>query len=348
MHHTRPAREHDAEEREERRSAHDGHDHRDGIGQPQQVDDDEGHDEERGQPHRRIGRPVEHPHRESRAVPLRPLATSREERDERQPGDQDHPSPGENPCRARDWRGAEHVRADVDVEQRPEAAHDAEPHEHLCPGQWAAPAEPTPRLLCMSGNSARDKTNTAPNKRKSCSNDSIIACRVTMPLRNPIALVCASAGTSPRAINACVIAPSRSRVASAYGVTLAARSALWIAVNRCNSVAEIAMPTLPPSCRIRLKSPVPFGIFDIGRSASARFVSGTKIRPSPTPRKMSGQKKSDMPLSVVKCACFHIESAKTPTPAVIDNRASNFPVVRPITAIVNALARAPGRITKPV
>src|SRR5438034_5033919 len=37
--------------------------------------------------------------------------------------------------------------------------------------------------------------------------------------------------------------------------------------------------------RIRLKSPVPFGILLIGRSASARFVSGTKISPRPTPRK---------------------------------------------------------------
>src|SRR5213592_3606415 len=56
------------------------------------------------------------------------------------------------------------------------------------------------------------------------------------------------------------------------------------------------MPTLPPSCRMRLNRPVPLGIFDIGRSASPRFVSGTKIRPRPTPRKMSGQKKSFMPL----------------------------------------------------
>src|SRR5438477_8531570 len=34
----------------------------------------------------------------------------------------------------------------------------------------------------------------------------------------------------------------------------------WIAVNRCTRVAEMAIPTLPPSWRIRLKSPVPFGI----------------------------------------------------------------------------------------
>src|SRR2546427_1703264 len=38
---------------------------------------------------------------------------------------------------------------------------------------------------------------------------------------------------------------------------------------------------------------VPFGILLIGRSASARFVSGTKISPSPTPRKISGQKRSE-------------------------------------------------------
>ena len=97
-----------------------------------------------------------------------------------------------------------------------------------------------------------------------------------------------------------------------------------------------------------MKSPVPFGILLIGRSASARLVSGTKISPSPTPRKMSGQKKSDIPLSVVKCACFHIASAKIDTPARMDNRASNFPVVRPMVAMVKALASAPGRMTKPV
>src|SRR5207237_795485 len=92
----------------------------------------------------------------------------------------------------------------------------------------------------------------------------------------------------------------------------------------------------------------PFGILLIGKSASARLVSGTKMSPSPTPRKISGQKKSDMPLSVVKCACFHIDSAKIATPARIDNRPSNLPVKRPIVAIVNALASAPGRITNPV
>src|SRR2546430_9696764 len=70
----------------------------------------------------------------------------------------------------------------------------------------------------------------------------------------------------------------------------------------------MATPTLPPSCRSKLNNPVPFGILLIGRSARARFVSGTKISPSPTPRKIRGQKKSDMPLSVVKWACFHIRS----------------------------------------
>ena len=145
-----------------------------------------------------------------------------------------------------------------------------------------------------------------------------------------------------------MIPASRSRVTSLYCVTLAIRSARWIAVKRCTSVAEIAIPTLPPSWRIRLKSPVPLGILLIGRSASARLVSGTKISPSPTPRKIRGQKKSDMPLSVVKWACFHIDKAKIETPARIESRASNLPAVRPIVAIVNALASAPGRITNPV
>src|SRR5438034_11100214 len=55
-----------------------------------------------------------------------------------------------------------------------------------------------------------------------------------------------------------------------------------------------------------------------------------------------------MPLSVVKWACFHIDRAKIETPARIESRPSNLPVVRPIVAIVNALASAPGRITNPV
>src|SRR5439155_13196590 len=103
-----------------------------------------------------------------------------------------------------------------------------------------------------------------------------------------------------------------------------------------------------PGGRCGWKSLVPSGLFEGGRSGRAGFVGGTKIRPSPTPRKISGQKKSDMPLSVVKWACFHIDSAKIETPARIERRASNLPVKRPIDAIVNALASAPGRITKPV
>src|SRR5882762_930490 len=134
-------------------------------------------------------------------------------------------------------------------------------------------------------------------------------------------------------------------VGIAISATLVQR---FTAIHRGTSVAKMAIPTLPPSCRIRLKSPVPFGILLIGRSARARLVSGTKISPSPTPRKISGQKKSDIPLSVVKCACFHIDRAKISTPARIDSRPSNLPAVRPIVAIVKALAKAPGRMTNPV
>src|SRR2546425_5690175 len=84
--------------------------------------------------------------------------------------------------------------------------------------QWAPPPPPPPGpplLLCMSNRRGSDNTKTVPKSRNSCSNESTLACVVTMPFKNPIALVCASAGTSPRLMNACVIAPSRSRVASA-------------------------------------------------------------------------------------------------------------------------------------
>src|SRR2546430_12883391 len=62
-------------------------------------------------------------------------------------------------------------------------------------------------------------------------------------------------------------------------------------------------PTLPPSWRIRLKSPVPFGILLIGRSASARFVSGTKISPSPTPRKIRSEEHTSELQSQSKIVC---------------------------------------------
>src|SRR6059058_6179962 len=207
--------------------------------------------------------------------------------------------------------------------------------------QCAAPAPPgIPLLLCINSNSGSDSTKQAPNSRNSCSNESISACRVTWPSTIASALALASGAGVPVAMIRATMALSRSRASSLYWVTLAIRSPRWIAVNRCTRVAEMAIPTLPPSWRIRLKSPVPFGILLIGRSASARFVSGTKISPRPTPRKISGQKKSDMPLSVVKWACFHMDSAKIATPARIESRASNLPVVRPIVAIVNALASA--------
>src|SRR3989475_766857 len=214
--------------------------------------------------------------------------------------------------------------------------------------QCAADPPGTLFALCMRRSSGSDSTKHAPNNRNSCSNESISACRVTLPFSTISAFESASGAGVPVAMSRAVMPASRSRVTSLNAVTFAIKSARWIAVKRCTSVAETAIPTLPPSWRIRLNSPVPFGILLIGRSASARFVSGTKIRPSPTPRKISGQKKSAIPLSVVKWACFHIERAKIETPARIESRPSNLPVVRPIVAIVNALASAPGRITNPV
>src|ERR1051325_796261 len=85
--------------------------------------------------------------------------------------------------------------------------------------------------------------------------------------------------------------PIRSRVASLSCVTLAIRSARWIAVNRCTSVAEMAIPTLPPSCRSKLNSPVPFGILLIGRAAGGGLGGGQKVNPTPHPHaaKKGGQ-----------------------------------------------------------
>src|SRR5581483_4678578 len=216
-------------------------------------------------------------------------------------------------------------------------------------GQWASPPAPgRPRGLCISNSRGSDSTNAAPNSRNRCSKESIRAWRRTCSLTIASARVPAIAAGVPFATSSAVSAAIRSRAASLNGVTWAASTARSMVANRCTSVADSAIPTLPPSWRIRLKRPVPFGIRSIGRSASARFVSGTKISPSPTPRRISGQKKSGIPLSVVKCPCCHIERVNSATPATIESRPSNLPWNRPMDAIVTALARAPGRITNPV
>src|SRR6266571_2628776 len=152
--------------------------------------------------------------------------------------------------------------------------------------QCAIPPPPDPLLLCISSSSGSDSTKHAPNNRNKCSNDSIIACFVTCRLSTASAFASATGGGVPFAMRVVVMAASRSRAIGLNSVTFAASSARLMVSNRCSNVAEMAMPTLPPSCRIRLNSPVPFGIMLMGRSASARFVSG--------------QKKSAMPLSTVK------------------------------------------------
>ena len=110
----------------------------------------------------------------------------------------------------------------------------------------------------------------------------------------------------------------------------------------------MAMPKLPPSWRDRLNSPVPWASWYGFKSATDALVSGTKMQPSPTPRRIIGQKVSLRPVWVVKCECMYIEAKKSPVPMVIITRASSLDAFRPTTAIVTALARAPGRMTLPV
>ena len=66
------------------------------------------------------------------------------------------------------------------------------------------------------------------------------------------------------------------------------------------------------------------------------------------PRRISGQKKSDMPLCVVNCDHCHIANVKMNTPTSTSRRGSTRPRKRAIAAMVTALAIAPGRITSPV
>ncbi|MND89908.1 hypothetical protein D3C80_819820 [compost metagenome] len=56
-----------------------------------------------------------------------------------------------------------------------------------------------------------------------------------------------------------------------------------------SKVAAMAIPTLPPSWRIRLSTPEPTEISCTGSWRMARLVSGTKIMPRPNPRMISGQ-----------------------------------------------------------
>ena len=72
------------------------------------------------------------------------------------------------------------------------------------------------------------------------------------------------------------------------------------------------------------------------------------MHPSPTPRRIIGQKVSPSPVWVVNWECMYIEAKKSPVPRVIITRASSLAAFRPTTAIVTALASAPGRMTFPV
>src|SRR5207247_7272070 len=101
----------------------------------------------------------------------------------------------------------------------------------------AAPAPGIPLLLCIRSRSGSDNTKHAPNNRKSCSNESIIACRVTWPFSTISAFDSASGAGVPVTMSLAMMPASRSRVTSLNWVTFAIRSARWMAVNRCTYVA---------------------------------------------------------------------------------------------------------------
>ena len=83
-------------------------------------------------------------------------------------------------------------------------------------------------------------------------------------------------------------------------------------------------------------------------SAIDAFVSGTKMRPRPTPRRTSGQNVCSGPLTSVMRANIHIAMKKSTAPNVTVARASSRLAFFPTNAIVTADAIAPGRMTKPV
>ena len=94
--------------------------------------------------------------------------------------------------------------------------------------------------------------------------------------------------------------------------------------------------------------PVPCASSFIFSSAIDAFVNGTKIKPSPTPRRISGQNVSSGPLASVMRASIHIEAKNSTAPTATVARASRRFAFRPTNAIVIAEAMAPGRMTRPV
>jgi hypothetical protein len=173
---------------------------------------------------------------------------------------------------------------------------------------------------------------------------------------------CCRSVVSSRASACCLAAPSEPATVSSRAVACCnhpiaaglagercgSSASRLCSVKRVSSVAVSAMPRLPPSWRDRLNRPVPWASCAGRRSATAAPVSGTKMKPRPTPRRIIGQTRSCIPMAVVRWESSPIDQRKSSTPMVMSTRASTRGPSRPMAAMVKALAMAPGRITRPV
>ena len=91
-------------------------------------------------------------------------------------------------------------------------------------------------------------------------------------------------------------------------------------------VSKREMPALPPTLRIRLKTPLALPISLCGRVPMATAERGTKTIASPTPVTMEGQAICHMAISRLSPPMSHSETATRKKPQAISLRKSTTPV----------------------
>ena len=107
------------------------------------------------------------------------------------------------------------------------------------------------------------------------------------------------------------------------------------------------MPSEPPICRKKFEMPVACESSFRSRPERVMVASGTHSPPSPSPRKINGQKKSWAPLCPVMCESCHIERKKKLLPTSTVSRESTYRAIRPAMKVLTAVAIAPGRMISP-
>ena len=138
--------------------------------------------------------------------------------------------------------------------------------------------------------SGRTMTNTRARIRNSWTKATITACRLTIPDSTRYAAFVAVEKSSPRDMNPVRICSSNILVRASNALTCAPRMLYCVWVLRLSIVAILAIPTLPPRFRIKLKMLVAFPSSCLGIRLIVTVVSGTKMKPIEMPWKNCGQK----------------------------------------------------------